>query len=150
MDEAVELRVIPGDHPLIAQVEDLCYRTLHEPFGVSRQDDWDQMDPGSTHLVAVVNGAVIGYARLLDEGGWGHIRQVGVEPEWRRRGIATMLVKELVEIARQRGMRRLYLNSRLPAVPVYERAGFHVVSPEPFPSPRTYLPHVRMELDLGV
>jgi N-acetylglutamate synthase-like GNAT family acetyltransferase len=143
--EGIELRYIAGDDPLIAPVEDLCYRTLHEPFGVSRQDDWNEMDPASRHLVALDGANVVGYGRLIDEDRWGHIRQVVVEPGYRRRGIATALVSELVATAGRTGMRRLYLNSRLPAVGMYEHAGFRVVSKEPFPMPRTYVPHVRME-----
>ncbi|HEX9092428.1 MAG TPA: GNAT family N-acetyltransferase, partial [Coriobacteriia bacterium] len=142
---AVTMRYIAGDDPLIGQVEDLCYATLHEPFGVTRQDGWDQMDPFSRHLVAIDDDLVVGYARLIREGEWGHLRQVVVEPGYRGRGIGTALVDELVEEARRQGIGRLYLNSRMPAVNMYERAGFRVVSPEPFPMPRTYLPHVRME-----
>jgi N-acetylglutamate synthase-like GNAT family acetyltransferase len=116
---------------------------------VSRNDDWGNADPNSWHLVALSSGCVIGYARLLAEGDWGHIRQVAVYEEHRQRGIGAALVAQLVELARAKGMRHVYLNARLNAVGLYERAGFRVVSPEPFPMPRTFLPHVRMELESG-
>ena len=148
MDAAVRLQRIAGNDPLISQVNDLCYATLHEPFGVTRSDDWGHMDPGSTHLVAMDGEAVVGYARLIEQDGWGQIRQVAVYPAYRRRGIAGALMSELVEEARRAGIVRLFLNSRLPAVGLYEKVGFRVVSDKPFPSPRTYLPHVRMEMDL--
>jgi ribosomal protein S18 acetylase RimI-like enzyme len=129
------------------QVADLCYETLHAPFGVDRCDDWDNADPRSSHLVALAGGCVVGYARLIEEGDWGHVRQVAVAPEMRRRGIGSALVAEALESARLKRLGRAYLNARLGAVGLYERAGFRVVSEEPFPMPRTYLPHVRMELD---
>jgi N-acetylglutamate synthase-like GNAT family acetyltransferase len=146
--EGIELRYIAGDDPLMREVLDLCYETLHRPFDVARNDDWGNSDPNSWHLVALGSGGlVVGYARLLAEGDWGHVRQVSVYEEYREKGIGTALVARLVDLARDKGMLRLYLNARLNAVGLYERAGFRVVSPEPFPMPRTFLPHVRMEME---
>ena len=144
----VELRYIAGDDPIMREVLDLCYETLHRPFDVARNDDWGNSDPGSWHIVALNSGCVVGYARLLTEGEWGHVRQVAVYEEYRARGIGSALVSRLVGRARELGIPRVYLNARLNAVGLYERAGFRVVSPEPFPMPRTFLPHVRMELEL--
>jgi GNAT superfamily N-acetyltransferase len=144
----IELRYVAGDDPLMAQVVDLCYETLHRPFGVARDDDWNNLDPGSSHLVALADGRVVGYGRLLVEGDWGHLRQVAVHEEWRGRGIGSWIVHALVELAREKGLPHAYLNARLTAVSLYERRGFSVVSPEPFPMPRTFLPHVRMEMEL--
>jgi N-acetylglutamate synthase-like GNAT family acetyltransferase len=143
----VELRWVSGSDALMRQVADLCYETLHAPFGVERSDDWDNADPRSSHLVALTGRRVAGYARLITEGEWGHVRQVAVAPHMRGRGIGSALVAETLESARKQRLRRVYLNARMGAVGLYERAGFRVVSPEPFPMPRTYLPHVRMELD---
>jgi len=145
--DGVELRYVTWTDPLMRDVADLCYETLHRPFDVSRNDDWGNDDPGSTHLVALVDGRLVGYARLLVEGDWGHIRQVAVYPEHRGRGIGSRLVAELVELAGRKGLPHVYLNARLTAVGLYQRQGFTVVSPAPFPMPRTYLPHVRMELE---
>lgn len=147
--EGVELRYIRGDDPLMRDVADLCYETLHRPFDVSRNDEWNNLDPGSTHLVALQDGRVVGYARLLlEDVDWGHVRQVAVYPEARGRGIGSALVSELVEEARRKGLPHVFLNARLTAVGLYERQGFAVVSPAPFRMARTYLPHVRMEMDL--
>jgi hypothetical protein len=57
-------------------------------------------------------------------------------------------VHALVELARDKRLPHVYLNARLTAVSLYVRRGFVVVSPAPFPMPRTFLPHVRMEMDL--
>jgi ribosomal protein S18 acetylase RimI-like enzyme len=146
--EGITLRCVAGDDPLMREVADLCYETLHRPFDVSRNDDWGNADPDSRHLVALSDGLVIGYARLLTEGDWGHLRQVAVYPEFRHRGVGTALVSQLLDLAIGSGLPHVYLNARLTAVGLYERAGFRVVSLEPFPMPRTFLPHVRMELEL--
>lgn len=142
------VKYLAGDDPLMQQVDDLCYRTLHAPFGVARQEDWDNTDPDSLHVVAIDQGAVIGYARLIVEGHWAHVRQVVVEPAHRRCGVARILLDEVLAQAARMRLRAAYLNARLPAVPLYEGAGFNVVSKQPFAMPRTYLPHVRMERTL--
>jgi ribosomal protein S18 acetylase RimI-like enzyme len=126
------------------EVASLCYETLHRPFGVSRDDAWDETDPGSAHLVALDGGRLAGYARLLDEGRRAHVRQVVVTEQDRRRGIATALVETLVSEARLRGFALVVLNARRPAVAMYERAGFSVTR-GPFRMPRTYLAHYQME-----
>lgn len=146
--DLVELRYVAADDPLMLQVADLCYETLHRPFDVSRNDDWGNDDPDSSHLVALVDARVVGYGRLLTEGDWGHIRQVAVYQEWRGMGIGSWIVHALLELARSKGLPHVFLNARLTAVNLYELRGFAVVSPEPFPMPRTYLPHVRMEIEL--
>jgi N-acetylglutamate synthase-like GNAT family acetyltransferase len=143
----ITYRYMAGDDPLMAEVATLCYETLHAPFGVSRNDDWDNMDPASTHLVALAEGHVVGYARLIIERDWGHIRQLAVYPEWRGRGIGSRLVQILVALSRYIGLRGVYLNARLAAVSLYRRQGFKQVGGE-FRMPRTYLQHVRMEMEL--
>ncbi|MDO8963276.1 MAG: GNAT family N-acetyltransferase [Coriobacteriia bacterium] len=145
--DGLPIVVLDGADPLMRQVADLCYETLHRPFGVSRSDAWDEMDPASTHLAVIDAGRLAGYARLIVEGPWAHLRQVVVAPEHRRRGIATAVINTAVDTARARGLEGAYLNARYAAVPLYERLGFRVVS-EGFRMPRTWLPHVRMEQHL--
>jgi GNAT superfamily N-acetyltransferase len=143
-DDGVVLRLVAADDPVMSVVADLCYETLHRPFGVTRCDAWNETDPGSTHLVALDGGRLAGYARLIREGRVVHIRQVGVARGYRRRGIAAQLVGTLVGIARDEGFPVVYLNARLPALPLYHGLGFRVAGPV-FRMGRTWLPHVRME-----
>lgn len=145
--DAIDIVTVPGDHPIMSQVRDLCYEALHRPFGVPRDDRWNEMDPASTHLAAVEGDRLVGYVRLIDERGTGHVRQVVVAPSHRGRGIASDLVSCAVETAVARGLPRAYLNARERAVGVYARQGFRVVT-GPFRMGRTYLKHVRMELPL--
>jgi ribosomal protein S18 acetylase RimI-like enzyme len=143
-DPGVVLRFVSGDAPVMRRVADLCYDTLHRPFGVERNDAWNEMDPASVHLVALDGDRLTGYARLLFEGRWGHVRQVTVVADHRHRGIASALVSALVDEARARGSDGVYLNARSRAVGMYERLGFRIAGGT-FRMPRTWLPHVRME-----
>jgi ribosomal protein S18 acetylase RimI-like enzyme len=143
----IALRMVGGSDPAMRQVADLCYETLHRPFGVSRNDEWNETDPFSTHFLAMDGDRVVGYTRLLVQGEAGHVRQVAVDPAYRCRGIAGALVQSAVKRARDLGLPRAFLNARERAVGVYERVGFRVTA-GPFRMGRTYLKHVRMEMPL--
>lgn len=148
LPDGVTLAVVPGDAPVMREVADLCYETLHRPFGVVRCDAWNELDPASAHLAALDGDVLAGYARFIVEGAWGHVRQVVVAPGYRRRGIATALVRAAVGLGAERGLAGVYLNARPAAVRLYERCGFRVTGGT-FRMGRTWLPHVRMERPLG-
>ncbi len=143
-DDGVVVRIVEGTDPLMRDVADLCYETLHRPFGVPRDDSWNETDPASTHMLALEGGRLVGYARLILEPAGGHIRQVVVAQDSRRRGIAETLVSGALARAREMGVGVAFLNARANAVGLYERLGFRVVE-GPFRMGRTYLKHVRME-----
>jgi ribosomal protein S18 acetylase RimI-like enzyme len=145
--DGILVRRVHADDPVMSGVRDLCYETLHRPFGVTRDDDWNERDPASTHFCALDGDRLAGYARLIVENGAGHLRQVSVAPAYRGAGIAGDLVACAVARARELGLPLAFLNARVRAVDLYERLGFRVTQ-GPFRMGRTFLPHVRMELPL--
>jgi len=54
----------------------------------------------------------------------GYIMSVFVEPPWRKRGIATALMRAAVEHARRLGLARLRLHTTAAGRPTYANAGF--------------------------
>ena len=54
----------------------------------------------------------------------GYLFDFYTRPEYRRRGIATSILNQLMDEARNRGVSDLFLNAREMAIPIYERAGF--------------------------
>jgi ribosomal protein S18 acetylase RimI-like enzyme len=90
-------------------------------------------NPPDAHLVAELNGNVVGYIRLkpptrLPENA--HVMQVqglAVHPSARRRGIAAMLLTEAMQRLRERETRKLtlrVLSTNTAAIALYERLGF--------------------------
>jgi predicted GNAT family N-acyltransferase len=105
----------------------------------------DEYEADATHLVAVDDGRVVGYGRLCELGGGEYrISQIVVLPALQRHGIGTVILQHLVREAESAGAASVQLDARLAAVDFYSRAGFRQHGPV-FPSPKTGLPHVRME-----
>jgi GNAT superfamily N-acetyltransferase len=85
-------------------------------------------------VAAVPAGPVVGMANLSvfermprpgrDAGRWAYVANVWVDPAHRRRGVATQLMRRVVERCRADGMSRIVLNPSEMSVPVYSALGF--------------------------
>jgi N-acetylglutamate synthase-like GNAT family acetyltransferase len=140
---------IDADDPRMAEAHALRHEALFAPFGLARDDRWDDAGVDRRHLVALDEGTVVGYASLLLEAdGTGHIRQVSVRPALQGRGIGRALMAECEAEARRLGLPLVWLNARVTAEGFYRRLGYTTVSGT-FPSGRTGVPHARMEKRLG-
>jgi ribosomal protein S18 acetylase RimI-like enzyme len=102
---------------------------------VATQPFFDDSRPPGTHLVAELDGAVVGYARLrpptpLPESA--HVVEVNglaVAPEARGRGVAAALLAAAEDRARGEGATKVTLRvlaTNVVAQRVYERAGYVV------------------------
>ena len=60
----------------------------------------------------------------------GYITNMYTRPEWRRQGIAKMLVERLIETAKREGCAQLFLNASPMGRSVYVRCGFRPVDGE--------------------
>ncbi|MGB4441897.1 MAG: GNAT family N-acetyltransferase [Coriobacteriia bacterium] len=142
---ALELVWIEADDPRMTEVHELRHEALFAPFGIPRDDHWDDAGEDRRHVIAVRDGRVVGYAcLLLDADGGGHVRQVSVFPGLQRSGVGRVLMSEVDAEAARLGLPLLWLNARVTAEPFYHRLGYQTVS-DVFPSGRTGVPHVRME-----
>ncbi len=58
----------------------------------------------------------------------GYVLNVYVEPEWRRRGVARLLMQHVLACVRDRGIARCTLHASDEGRPLYETLGFHPTS----------------------
>jgi ribosomal-protein-alanine N-acetyltransferase len=73
---------------------------------------------------------IVAYAGIWNVVDEGHITNVAVHPGHRRRGVATMVVDNLLQVARERGAERFTLEvrrSNRSAIELYEKFGFREV-----------------------
>lgn len=108
----------------IARLEEVCFST---PW--SEQTITDAYKTGTRFFVAEKSGAVLGYvgiSAIIDEG---YITNIAVFPEYRKQGVATALLENLFEFAKQNSLSFISLEvreSNTPAISLYEKFGFAV------------------------
>ena len=107
----------------VAEMEKECFSKPWSP-GALREE---MENPLAAFFVAVCGGEPVGYAGMnfvLDEG---YIDNIAVSPRFRRRGVATALLRRLQVFALQSGLAFLTLEVRASnagAIGLYERFGF--------------------------
>lgn len=91
----------------------------------------DMYNANSLSKVALIENRVVGYVcprYVLNEG---HLLNLAVHHDFRRRGIATELMNTVLEELKEKGCTLLYLEvrvSNLDAIKFYERFGFKISS----------------------
>lgn len=124
--------VIPADTEKIVHLEPLL-------FG---NDAWspelvrDELGAPHRHYVVLVDdeSRVLGYAGLFAPGAEGDVQTIAVVPEVRGQGYGRQLLESLIEEARQRGVKQLFLEVRAdntPAQGLYAALGFEVLGERP-------------------
>lgn len=102
-----------------------------EEQGVSEADEIDDLDGIAIHLLAYLNDAPVGTARLLLMGKVGKIGRVCVLPKARGTGLgAALILSSLEELRRHPGVTEAYLGAQVHAVGFYEKLGFVVEGDE--------------------
>jgi predicted GNAT family N-acyltransferase len=89
--------------------------------------EWDGLDPACRHVLAeTARGEVVGTGRLLPDG---RIGRMAVLAPWRRTGVGSALLHELLVMARARGDTAATLHAQTYVAAFYRRAGFEVIGP---------------------
>jgi putative acetyltransferase len=90
--------------------------------GLLSPDSYTAVLASRVMIVATDGGAVVGFGQLDPD--TGEVDAVYVHPERQGEGIGRMLLSDLEEQARGRGIATLQLSATLNAVDFYERAGY--------------------------
>ncbi|MBI5910490.1 MAG: GNAT family N-acetyltransferase [Betaproteobacteria bacterium] len=112
--------------------------------GVPLALEMDDQDTHCDHALAFAeDGLAVGTGRLLPDG---HIGRMAVLEAWRGKGVGALLLRALIEQARQRRHVSVRLNAQAHAAGFYRRYGFAVSGPEFM---EAGLAHVPMQRDLA-
>ena len=112
------------DIPRVCEIEALCFP---DPWSAaSFESELSGLNP-AVYFVAEEDGVVVGHMgmwHILDEG---HITNVAVAPEARRRGIGRALVEKSLKTGSENGLKAFTLEVRTSnraAIALYESLGF--------------------------
>jgi len=134
-EQAAALRALPYDHPVAQYLVEQVQQEYVQRYGGrdgAVVDPAEFLPPRGIFLVAEVAGVAAGCGAWRAHGpGTAEIKRVYVEPGFRRRGLAQLLMAELERTALEAGYRSVVLNSggRQPeALALYAQLGYREVS----------------------
>ena len=122
----MNFELVPLDHIFLSEAAMMERECFSMPWSRSMLEE-ELVNPCAFYLVALFDGQMTGYAGMhiiLDEG---YITNIAVSPLFRRQGVATALLKALIDEARLRMLAFVTLEVRagnVPAITLYEKFGF--------------------------
>ena len=129
----VDIRIVPFDPSFQDAFRQLVLDGMAERWGMvdaSLNRDLDEIETsydGASILVALDGALVVGTGILKLRMPEGEIVRMAVQRDYRRRGIATRLLSELIHRASERGINRIVVETNAnwsEARNLYEKAGF--------------------------
>lgn len=114
----------------VAELERLCFSTPWSENSIASELNNDL----SLWMVALNDDIVVGYIGSQTVCGETDIMNIAVHPDWRRRGIAQILIEQLIVELKKQGSSCLTLevrSSNEPAIALYDKLGFREVGRRP-------------------
>ncbi|MCD6573014.1 MAG: GNAT family N-acetyltransferase [Thermoplasmata archaeon] len=107
---------------------ELRWEILRKPWNQPRGSERDDMEDKAIHIMACDGNKIVGVARLHFNGiKEAQIRYMAVEEGYRRRGIGSMMLRRLEEMAKEKGAEYIILNARENAVNFYKKNGYSII-----------------------
>jgi len=130
MGEVIIRGMLPKDIDQIMNIERICFSL---PWSKASFEN-ELRNELAYYQVAEISGNIVAYMgmwRIIDEC---HITNVAVLPEYRNKGIASMLIEKMIEICRCSEISFMTLEVRVsntPAINLYTKYGFFAVGKRP-------------------
>jgi len=107
---------------------------------IPEEEEWDDQDMISDHVVVYDQDQPIATARLLQNNSVG---RVAVLKAYRGQGIGRMIMLEIIQQAHQQDRKFLQLSSQVHAISFYEKLGFSIQGDA---YDECGIPHIKMQL----
>jgi ribosomal protein S18 acetylase RimI-like enzyme len=123
----IEIRPPAGPDEIKAYYR-LRWSILRAPWGEPEGSEADDIEDQCYHLAAIEGHRVIAVGRLqFNTPHQGQLRYMAVSPEYQGQGIGRLLADAFETEAANRGCTDIILDAREPAVPFYQRLGYHII-----------------------
>lgn len=129
--ELIVRAAVPKDAEEIAEIEELCFASPWSLDTIVHEIVENEL---ALYVVGEVDGKVVGYVGIwliVDEG---HITNVAVHPDWRRKHIGEAIIKTLIDVTEKNGVMAHTLEvraSNIPAQELYRKFGFKAAGLRP-------------------
>lgn len=97
-----------------------------EEQAVDASEELDDKDYEAQHYLVSDGDTMVGTARIYFEDDVAFIGRVAVLKEHRKKGYASFIIKELIEIIKESDARVIHLGAQVQAQGFYEKLGFEV------------------------
>lgn len=117
--------------PVFSPLCNLAFELRRAVFIEEQQvedEEFDAYDLTATHIVAIVEGAVVGTLRLIETPEHTKIGRVAIAKSVRGHGYGRTLMQHAMDIARAGGQSRFALSAQHDKTGFYQSLGFHPVS----------------------
>jgi len=132
---AAKVLIRPARREDLGEVLRLEYKCFRDPYPMDLLMHLWETNPMS-FLVAEMGGKIVGYAiGTIRWGDVGHVLNIGVDPQHRRRGVGTALMQRLMDYFKKRGVNKVRLEAResnIGARQFYSFLGFSEVGKVPY------------------
>jgi predicted GNAT family N-acyltransferase len=130
----------PDDFPLVYKIR---YRVFQVEQGVDPELEFDQYEDQAEHLLAYLDGKVVGTARIrLLDAQTGKVERVAVLPEARGQGIGRKLMEKAMQILIARNVPEVQIHAQEKVRDFYQRLGF---VPQGAVFEEAGIPHIKMK-----
>ncbi|TYL47377.1 GNAT family N-acetyltransferase [Marinomonas sp. IMCC 4694] len=111
--------------------------------GIDPKEEWDDQDEDAVHFVSFGTTAVpTGTCRLTDDG---RISRLAVLQAYRHQGYGEMLLARAIKVAREMGIRQVFLHAQVDVQPFYDKQNFTTDGKVFLEAGKM---HIRMERDI--
>lgn len=132
------ISIIPYQESYARKIADLFHTSIHaiDPliYTYSQQEAWAPTPPDydmwihklarTKPFLATVDETIVGFIELEDDG---HIDCAYTHPSYQRQGVMNTLYQYLEKSARQKGLKRLYVEASHLIKPFFEQKGFSLL-----------------------
>lgn len=129
----MEIQICETRKEYTGQILELLHRDLSDflPPKELFNKIWEEFSSQDNvySLVALFEGSVIGYGALIIEtkirgGKRGHIEDIVADGKYRNKGVGSLIVNSLFEIAMKKGCYKVALQCKMHNLEFYEKCGF--------------------------
>ncbi|OCL28456.1 hypothetical protein U472_00795 [Orenia metallireducens] len=99
-----------------------------EEQGVPAELELDEDDNRAIHFIVYTPEAIIGTCRLLVKDNFAKVQRMAIKKGYRKKGIGSRLLSEVIDFAKEEGLKELLLHAQTHAVDFYKNNGFNIIS----------------------